>query len=284
MTDTQNRIATLSTSGRLPDGTPYQRISVGDIVRLSNEFGVPGRDIEIAALEAGIIPERYVRNMKTFSSGEQILLLRSQVSIIGLGGLGGAVTEILARVGVGTLRLIDGDIFEDSNLNRQFLSSQDRIAESKATTAVKRVNQINSSIVVLQYGENLNDSNSVSLIEDSDVTVDCLDNVPARFVLERASKKIGSPLVSAAVAGISGHVTTIFPEDSGLELIYGEPDRLPQKGVEASLGCLPQAVTLLAAVECSEVIKILLGKGELLRNKLLFVDLVDNTIEVLQLL
>ena len=102
------------------------------------------------------------------------------------------------------------------------------------------------------------------------MAVDCLDNVPARFSLERASKQ-------------TGHVTTVFPEDPGLELIYGEPHRRPDKGVETSLGCLPQAVTLLASVECSEVIKILLGKGELLRNKLFFVDLVSNTMDVLQL-
>jgi molybdopterin/thiamine biosynthesis adenylyltransferase len=138
--------------------------------------------------------------------------------------------------------------------------------------------------VVQQYNENLTDSNSLSLIENSDVTVDCLDNVPTRFTLERAAKQIGLPLVSAAVAGVSGHVTTIFPEDPGLELIYGESDQRPRKGVETSLGCLPQAVTLLASVECSEVIKILLGRGELLRNKLFFVDLVSNTMDVLQLL
>jgi molybdopterin/thiamine biosynthesis adenylyltransferase len=284
MIDLQNRIAALATSGRLPDDTPYRRISVEDIVRLSTAFGVPGRDVEIAALKADATPERYVRNMKTFSSDEQIILLRSRVSIVGLGGLGGAVTEILARVGIGTLRLIDGDIFEDSNLNRQFLSTPDLIATSKAAAAAQRVRQINSSIVVQQYDENLNDSNSLSLIENSDVAVDCLDNVPARFTLERAAKQTGLTLVSAAVAGVSGHVTTIFPEDPGLELIYGESDQRPQKGVETSLGCLPQAVTLLASVECSEVIKILLGKGDLLRNKLFFVDLVSNTMDVLQLL
>jgi len=284
MTDLQNRIAALATSGRLPDGTSYRRISVEDIVRLSTAFGVSGRDVEIAALEAGTVPERYVRNMKTFSLDEQIILLRSRVTIVGLGGLGGAVTEILARVGVGTLLLIDSDIFEDSNLNRQFLSTPDLIATSKAAAAAQRVRQINSSIVVQQYNENLNDSNSLSLIENSDVTVDCLDNVPSRFSLERAAKQIGLTLVSAAVAGVSGHVTTIFPEDPGLELIYGESDQRPQKGVETSLGCLPQAVTLLASVECSEVIKILLGRGELLRNKLFFVDLVSNTMDVLQLL
>jgi len=284
MTDLKNRIAALATSGRLPDGTPYRRISVEDIVRLSTAFGVPGRDVEIAALEAGTTPERYVRNMKTMSLDEQIILLKSRVSIVGLGGLGGAVTEILTRVGIGTLRLIDGDIFEDSNLNRQFLSTPDLIATSKAAAAAPRVRQINSSIVVQQYDDNLNDSNSLSLIENSDVAVDCLDNVPTRFTLERAAKQIGLTLVSAAVAGVSGHVTTVFPEDPGLELIYGESDQRPQKGVETSLGCLPQAVTLLASVECSEVIKILLGRGELLRNKLFFVDLVSNTMDVLQLL
>jgi molybdopterin-synthase adenylyltransferase len=284
MNDLQNRIEALAKAGRLPDGTPYRRLSVEDVVRLSTAFGVPGRDVEIAALKSGAAPERYVRNMKTLSSDEQIILLTSRVSIVGLGGLGGAVTEILARVGIGTLRLIDGDVFEDSNLNRQFLSAPDLIATSKAAAAAGRARRINSSIVVEQYDENLNDSNSLSLIENSDVAVDCLDNVPARFSLERASKQIGSPLVSAAVAGVSGHVTTIFPEDPGLELIYGESLGRPQKGVETSLGCLPQAATLLASVECSEVIKILLGKGELLRNRLFFVDLASNTMDVLQLL
>jgi molybdopterin/thiamine biosynthesis adenylyltransferase len=284
MTDLHNRIAALAKSGRLPDGTPYRRISVEDTLRLSTAFGVPGRDVEIAALKTGVTPERYVRNMKTFSLDEQIILLRSRVSIVGLGGLGGAVTEILARAGIGTLKLIDGDIFEDSNLNRQFLSTPGLMATSKAAAAAERVREINSSIVVQKYDENLNDSNSLSLIENSHAAVDCLDNVPARFSLERAAKQIGSPLVSAAVAGISGHVTTIFPEDPGLELIYGESRQRPQKGVETSLGCLPQAAALLASVECSEVIKILLGRGELLRNRLFFVDLASNTMDLLELL
>lgn len=278
------RIESLSSSGELPDGTSYRRLSVENTVNFSRDFRVSGRDIEIAALEAGVIPERYVRNMKTFSLDDQATLLRSQVCVVGLGGLGGAVTEILARVGVGTLKLIDGDTFEDSNFNRQFLCTRDRIAKPKAETAAKRVNQVNSSIVVLKHPAHIDDSNAVTLIEHSDAVVDCLDSVPARFMLERASKAMGSPLVSAAIAGVSGHVTTIFPEDRGLELIYGKKDHLPIKGVETSLGCLPQAVTVLAALECSEVVKILLDKGDILRNRLLFADLLDNTFEILQLI
>jgi len=158
------------------------------------------------------------------------------------------------------------------------------LENSKAKTAAKRVNRINSSVVVRTYSENLTETNAIDFIGNSDVVVDCLDNLKARFVLESASKKIGSPLVSSAVAGVSGHVTTIFPKDEGLALIYGKDGSLVSKGAEASLGCLPQAVTVLAALECSEAIKIIHNRGKMLRNRLLIIDLMDNTLEVLQLL
>ena len=121
------------------------------------------------------------------------------------------------------------------------------------------------------------------LLEKSDVIVDCLDNIKSRLILEGASKKIPCPLVSAAVGGVWGHVTTIFPEDTGLSQIYGGPASVESKGAEASLGCLPYAVTLLASIECSEVIKILLNKGSVLRNQLLVVDLMSNIFDIAQL-
>jgi len=279
-----NEIKKLSTPKMFPDQSTYISISVENIENLAKDFGVSGQLIELSALEEGIVPQRYARNMKSFSPRDQATLLRSQVSIVGLGGLGGAATEILARVGVGTLNLIDGDTFEESNLNRQFLSTQKQLSISKAEAGVKRVNRINSSIVVHKHYEYLNKNNAVRLIKNSDVIVDCLDNLHTRFVLEGASKTTGSPLVSAAVAGASGHITTIFPEDEGLQLIYGKQGSLIPKGAEASLGCLPHAVTVLAALECSEVIKVLLNKGTVLRNKLIVIDLMDNTIEMMQLL
>lgn len=282
--DIINKIKKVSIIKKFPDETFYTSISVEHIANLAKRFQASGRDIEIAALEQGIIPERYARNMKTYSSTDQASLLRSRISIVGLGGLGGAVAEILARIGIGCLNLVEGDIFEDSNLNRQFLSTHHLIAKSKTQAAVERICKINSSISVQGHHVFLDDKNAVSLIDNSDVVVDCLDNIKTRFLLEKTSKKVGSPLVSAAVAGSFGHITSMFPEDQGLSLIYGEPDILPQKGAEASLGCLPQAVTLLAALEASEVVKILLNKGSVLRNKLCIVDLMDNRLEVLDLL
>jgi molybdopterin/thiamine biosynthesis adenylyltransferase len=113
--------------------------------------------------------------------------------------------------------------------------------------------------------------------------VDCLDNLRTRFEVEDACRQIGCPMVSAAVAGASGHLTAIFPEDRGLRLVYGEPENLPLKGAETALGTVPYAVAFLASLECAEVAKILLGRGELLRGKLLVADLAQGIIEVMKL-
>lgn len=259
-----------------PDKTPYKGISVDKIQNISDTYGYDIREIEIAALKSNIIPERYARNMNSLTLADQVKLLDSTVCIVGLGGLGGTVTEILARMGIGSMILIDGDSFEDSNLNRQLLSSHHTLGLAKASVAEKRVQDINPSINVRIHGDFLTDQNSTDLIEGADVIIDCLDSITTRFTLEVAARKIKAPLVSGAVAGNTGQVTTIFPEDPGLKQIYGEPGTLPEKGIETSLGTLPYAVTLVSTLECAEVIKILLDKGEVLRNKLLILNPLDN--------
>ena len=272
-----------ATAASFPDRDTYHSLSVENVIRLSHQFKVSGKEVELAALKADIIPERYARNMKAYTLEDQATLLRSTVSVVGLGGLGGGVTEILARSGVGTLILIDGDTFEDNNLNRQFLSRQPLLATSKAEAAIQRVNEINSSIEVHHFHEFLSEESGSNLLDGSDVVVDCLDSLYTRQILEKLTKDLNIPMVSAAVAGSTGHVTTIFPEDPGLKLIYGDQVDPSIKGAEASLGCLPQAVTLLSSLECSEVLKILLKKGTVSRNKLIVVELLDNTFDVLQL-
>ncbi len=282
--DIINKVKEVSVKKKFPDGSSYTSISIEHIINLSDLFHLSGRHIEITALNENIIPEHYARNMKAFSPKDQLILLSSRVSIVGLGGLGGTVTEILARIGIGTLTLIEADTFEESNLNRQFLSTHRRLKTSKTKAAIERVREINPTITVQEHDEFLDHNNAARLIESSDVIVDCLDNIQTRFFIESAAKKAGSPLVSAAVAGAYGHVISIFPEDKGLKLIYGDSDILPQKGAETSLGCLPHAVTLLAALETSEVVKILLKKGSVLKNKLGVIDLMDNIFEILDLL
>ncbi|MEW6672374.1 MAG: HesA/MoeB/ThiF family protein [Thermodesulfobacteriota bacterium] len=278
-----NEIRAVAVPKTFRDNTPYISLSVEQAALLARKYSLGGHRIEIEALQAGIVPERYARNMRTFSRPEQVVLLQSRVSVVGLGGLGGGVTEILARIGIGSLNLMDGDTFEDSNLNRQFLSTHEGLAKPKAEAAVARIRAVNASVAVEAHTEFLDADNAAGLLAGSQVVVDCLDSLKFRFILEAACKTAGIPLVSAAIAGMAGHVTTIFPEDIGLKLIYGEKDRLPVRGAEASLGTLPPCVTILSALETSEVVKVLLKRGVLLRNRLLVVDLMDNTMEVLKL-
>ena len=278
-----NEIGSSAIAKQFRDNTPYRSLPVAAVALLARKYDLSGHQVEIEALQAGIVPERYARNMRTFSLQDQAVLLQSRVSVVGLGGLGGGVTEILARIGIGRLNLMDGDTFEDSNLNRQFLSTHKGLATPKANAAVERVQSVNASVAVAAHIEFLNADNAAGLLAGSDVVVDCLDSLKFRFILEEACQTAGIPLVSAAIAGVAGHVTTIFPEDPGLKLIYGERDRIPAKGAEASLGTLPQCVTILSALETSEVVKVLLKRGSLLRNRLMVVDLTDNTVEVLKL-
>ena len=282
--DSIEKIIKSANPKEFPDKTFYNSISVKQIINLSRASGASGREIEIMALEHGVVPERYVRNMKTFSPQDQVALLKAQVSIVGLGGLGGTVVEILSRLGIGTLNVIDGDTFEESNLNRQFLSTPRMMAKSKADAAERRIKEINPSITVKQHSQFLDQNNGLDLLSRPDVIVDCLDNLKTRFVLERLCRQIGSPLVSAAVAGSSGHVTTIYPQDQGLKLIYGDPAKTPPHGAEASLGTVPYSVTFLAALECAEIVKIIQHKGSLLRNKLLVADLNDAVFDVINLI
>ena len=282
--DSIEKIIKSANPKEFPDKTFYNSISVKQIINLSRASGASGREIEIMALEHGVVPERYVRNMKTFSPQDQVALLKAQVSVVGLGGLGGTVVEILSRLGIGTLNVIDGDTFEESNLNRQFLSTPRMMAKSKADAAERRIKEINPSITVKQHSQFLDQNNGLDLLSRPDVIVDCLDNLKTRFILERLCRQIGSPLVSAAVAGSSGHVTTIYPQDQGLKLIYGDPAKTPAHGAEASLGTVPYSVTFLAALECAEIVKIIQHKGSLLRNKLLVADLDDGIFDVINLI
>lgn len=278
------RLEALALDTSLADGTPCRAIASEQVRRLADEVGLSGRVVEIEALSRNIFPVRYLRNMKTLSAVDQIRLLESVVGIVGLGGLGGLVTETLARMGIGRFHLVDGDVFEEHNLNRQLLSAIDCLGRPKAQAAVKRIQTINPGLEVAAATTYLDPENADTLLGSCHLVVDCLDTISSRFTLQGAAKRAGIPMVSAAVAGISGHVTTIFPTDPGLETIYGPQDQsTATKGAETQLGNLAPIVNLIASLECAEVFKILLGRGQTLQNRLLVVDLADYTLETLQL-
>lgn len=276
----QNLLKLQSQNKERPDGSPYKSLSFSAECQIAEQTGYPLRKIEMQALEQSIIPERYCRNQTSLSNSEQKRLLNSHVAIIGLGGLGGTVTEILARIGVGRLSLVDGDSFDDSNLNRQLLSTTAQLGKPKAGVAAQRVHEINPAVETFAVATFFNKKNGKEILQDVHLVVDCLDTISDRFTLEKTCRVLSLPMVSAAIGGSSGQATVIFPEDSGLQQIYGAPDKAPAKGIEASIGTLSFAAVYMAAVECAEAVTILLGKPPELRNRLFLADIKEHTSEI----
>ena len=227
--------------------------------------------------------ERYARNFETLTRTEQARLASARVSVLGLGGLGGGVCEMLARTGVGHLTLIDGDVFEASNLNRQLLCTEALVGTSKAEAARQRICAVNSLVQVAPVAAYADKTNLFDMITGSDLVVDCLDSIPDRFMLQDAAQKAQIPVVAGAIAGVSGQVTVFFPEDKGYELIYGKRDQLPARGIESRTGNISYCALMVAAVQASECIKVLLNKGDILRNKLLIMELWSNAFEIMDL-
>jgi len=264
-------------------GEKYYNVLVNQVKEIAGKFQLPSREIEISALQNNIIPERYQRNLGVISPSEQVKLLQSKVAIIGAGGLGGTVLEFLARMGIGKLIIADKDLIVDSNLNRQILSTETNLGQRKTEFAVKRVKEINSSIEIIGHSVFINSDNVEKIIEGAEVVVDALDNLPSRFVLQKACRDLKIPLIHGAIAGFNGQLTTIFPEDKGLELIYGSDRDLPEHGSEAELGAPTITPALIASLEAQEVVKILLKRGKLFRNRLLYLDIEEGTMEILNL-
>lgn len=224
--------------------------------------------------------KRYARNRNTISAEDNEKLASAKVLVAGCGGLGGYVIEELGRIGVGTITAVDGDVFEESNLNRQVLSSMQTLGKSKAATAKERMAAVNPEITVLPVQAMITEKNVLALLAGHDVIVDALDNVPSRLLLEKSCEELTIPLIHGAIAGWYGQVTVVFPGDCTMEKLYshGTP-----KGEEVELGNPAFTPAVVASIEAAETIKVLLARGEILRNKLLTVDLLNHEYEVFEI-
>ena len=162
-------------------------------------------------------------------------------------------------------------------------SSEAGLGASKARAARQRVGRINSAVEVIEHPVTLTRENLPRLLEGAQVVADALDRLPTRLILQEGAQAQGIPMVHGSIAGFLGQVMTIFPGDPGLRGLYGEPSQLPEQGLETRLGTPAATPMAVAAWESQEVVKILLGQGELLRNRLLLLDMEAGTVEVLQL-
>jgi len=244
------------------------------------QLGLGLHEIYREALKLGVRPYRYIRNADILSTAEQLKLAESRVAVVGAGGLGGQVIVLLARLGVGTLVVVDCDQFDETNLNRQALCVGETLGEPKTRAAVEAVAAINPGVHVMPHQVRLTADVIDGILDCSDVVVDGLDNVPDRLLLQEAAGRLGVPMVHGALAGFEGRIMTVLPGDAGVKQLYGEtasgadPDR-----PEAVLGVPAVTAALIGTFQAMEVLKILLRRGSLFRNTMAYVDLEQGRLE-----
>lgn len=225
--------------------------------------------------------DRYKRNVNMLSEEENEKLKDFKVCVIGCGGLGGYIIEMLGRLGIGHITAVDGDVFDETNLNRQILSDEASLGMSKAEKAKQRMELVNSTIEVKPIAEMFTKTNGIEMLKGHDVVVDALDDIETRLVLQQLCEELQIPLVHGAIAGWYGQVATILPGDRTLDFIYARKKQ--PKGVEKELGNPSFTPAQVASIQVSEVVKLLIGRGEFLRNKILFINMLDQEYDIVEL-
>ena len=211
--------------------------------------------------------ERYKRQILLFGEEGQERLKEAEIFIAGAGGLGSPVAIYLAVAGVGSLTLVDSDVVDLSNLNRQILHYDRNIGEKKTGSAAEKLAEINPDITVRTIDARIDDGNAGELVGKADGIVDAMDNYPTRYLLNRVALAKGIPLFHGAIRGMYGQATTIIPGNTPcLSCIFPSP---PPAEVFPVVGVTPG---LIGMVQATEVLKFLIGEGDLLEGRLLLWD------------
>ena len=272
--DIQDRIRERAKKIADPAGREAEILEDRAAREIAWQSGVALHEIYREALRLGVYPYRYIRNADILSAAEQLRLAESRVAVVGAGGLGGQVIVLLARIGVGTLVVVDCDHFDETNLNRQALCTAETLGEPKARASVEAVASINPGIRVIPHPVRIDAGVIDGILAGSDVVVDGLDNAPDRLLLQDAAGRLGIPMVHGALAGFEGRIMTVLPGDAGVKPLYGETaDRSDPDRPEAVLGVPSVTAALIGTFQAMEVLKILLRRGSLFRNTMAYVDL-----------
>jgi len=272
--DIQDRIRERAKKIADPAGREAEILEDRAAREIAWQSGVALHEIYREALRLGVYPYRYIRNADILSAAEQLRLAESRVAVVGAGGLGGQVIVLLARIGVGTLVVVDCDQFDETNLNRQALCTAVTLGEPKARASVEAVASINPGIRVIPHPVRIDAGVIDGILAGSDVVVDGLDNAPDRLLLQDAAGRLGIPMVHGALAGFEGRIMTVLPGDAGVKPLYGETaDRSDPDRPEAVLGVPSVTAALIGTFQAMEVLKILLRRGSLFRNTMAYVDL-----------
>ncbi|MDP1551467.1 MAG: HesA/MoeB/ThiF family protein [Methanobacteriaceae archaeon] len=227
------------------------------------------------------------RQMGILSKSEQERLKDSKIAVIGCGGIGGAAIEMLARMGIGNLQIVDKDTFSVSNINRQLMSSFKNVGKPKTDITKKAIQSINPFVNVKTFEGELNNSNVENIIKESHLVVDALDNLVSRIILSRSALKLKIPFIHGAIHGTMGQVTVFNTETPNYEELFKLPSQnkeLTPKVIEEVLKLsqdvppvLGPVPNIVGCLQASESLKIITKKGKsILAPKILNFDLMRN--------
>ncbi len=270
-------------------GSTLQQMGYDNVISMAGGFGQwkgSGYKFNQPRTMTEAQAKRYSRHILIPEVGEegQFKLLDSKVLLIGAGGLGSPAAFYLAAAGVGTLGIIDADVVDDSNLQRQILHNTERIGQYKAESARQTLTALNPDVKVEVYLERLDETNVQRLVDAYDVIIDGTDNFPTRYLLNDAAIIANKPVVHGSVFRFEGQVTVFKPYDGPCyRCLFPEPPPpalAPSCSEAGVLGVLPGIIGMLQAVE---TIKLLLGLGDPLVGRLLTYDALSGEFNELRL-
>lgn len=249
-----------------------------------NRWKNQGLAFEVPQVLSAEGKERYSRHLLLPEVGEagQLKLLGSKVLLIGAGGLGSPVAYYLAAAGVGTIGLVDHDVVDRSNLQRQIIHTEARVGMPKVASASESIEALNPDIKVNTYPTRLDASNVEDIFADYDVIVDGTDNLPTRYLVNDASVKLNKPLVHAAVYRFEGQVTVFWPghpeNPSGCYrcMFPKRPDASDAPSC-SEIGVMGAVVGVVGLLQAVEVLKVLLDIGQPLVGRMLYYDALRST-------
>ena len=219
---------------------------------------------------------RYERNLPALTEGECRLLREKRVLVVGCGGLGGHIIDQLARIGIGGLKVVDGDVFDESNLNRQLLSRVPLLGISKAKAAAEHIAQVNPAVQVDAVPEFMTQDNVHELLSGCDVVIDALDNIPSRRILSAACEEANIPYVYGAIQGWVAQAALSMPGDGLVALLF------PQDVVIGDKSVLSFTPALCASMQVSLCIKHLTGRA-VQHGTIYYFDLLNQEFETIPL-
>lgn len=255
-------------------------IGLGELRTLCLDQGLALRQGAREAVASDVTPLPLLKNLHAISTAEQLRLLDATVLLAGAGGLGGYALELLARFGVGRIMVADGDGFEDSNLNRQLLSTANNLGYNKARAGAERAQETCPLVTVEALEVFLDASNLARTLRGVDVVIDALGGIAPRLALHAAASQAGIPIVSAAVAGWTALVGSELSGQVGISSMWTNPE---DKDAEHALGSLAPAACLAAALQAAETVHYLTSGSLRLAGRMLHADLARFHFEIFDL-